>query len=58
MEQSPGKKQTNPKTKEKTMETLHHALREMMQFPIIFFSGFKFSPHQKKKKKKKKKLIP
>jgi hypothetical protein len=27
------------KTQKKTTETLHHALRAMMQFPVIFFPG-------------------
>jgi hypothetical protein len=32
----------------KNTETLHHALRSMMQFPVIFFSGDTPSPKEKK----------
>jgi hypothetical protein len=38
MKLSPEKKMT---------ETLHHALRAMMQFPVIFFSGDTPSPNKK-----------
>jgi hypothetical protein len=38
MELSPGKKR----------QTLHHALRAMMQFSVIFFSGDTPSPNKKK----------
>jgi hypothetical protein len=34
--------------KKKMTETLHHALRAMMQFPVIFFSGDTPSPNKKK----------
>jgi hypothetical protein len=33
--------------KKKMTETLHHALRTLMQFPIIFFFGDTPSPNKK-----------
>jgi hypothetical protein len=33
-------------TQEKMTETLHHALRTMMQFPVILFSDGYFHPQK------------